>query len=408
MFSGVISKAINQAERYQRNLALLLININPLSLDISLDLNQKIFEHAQFILQTKLRSSDTLLPRDHRSFIVLLTDLAHPKILGQVAEKLIKSLTQSFTINHEEICLTCNIGIATFPKDGKTLEALQIQAQTALDQATRQGLNHYQFPQLQRTIEAQDYTELQTALNQALNAQEFILHYQPQMDLKTRRIISVEALLRWQHPVLGLIDPSYFVASAEESGMMMKIGEWVLRQACLTNKQWQEQGHQPISIAVNLSPTQLLHPQTESLVNKILQETGLDPRYLDLEITEMTIMDDVKKFRSLLDKFKQLGVSLSLDDFGTGHTALQYLKDFPIDHLKIDQSFIKPLPQDPQNAAIVKALITVGHQLGCKIIAEGVETQEQFEYLAAQDCDFGQGYYISRPLPADLLKEWLK
>lgn len=232
---------------------------------------------------------------------------------------------------------------------------------------------------------------------------KLILHYQPKLNLKTLTITGVEALIRWEDPKLGLVNPLAFMATAEETGHIIQIGEWILAEACRTNKQWQSDGYQPISMSVNLSPKQFHHPQTTAMIEKVLQETQLDPRYLDIEITEMTIMDDVKAVNTFLNHLKSLGITLSVDDFGTGHTSVQYLKDFPINTLKIDQSYIKSIPDDQHNMAITSGMIALAHQLGMQVVAEGVETKEQLQFLTREQCDLAQGYLIGRPVPASEL-----
>lgn len=409
-FNEAINRALLQAKRHNRILALLLIDIDHF-LEIKKTHGTTIanlaLEELSKRFNSALRAGDTLAHLETDEFAVLLTDLEHPKLIGPVAEKLLKASSLPFKINSHEIQLTTSIGIGVFPEDGQTLEDLQKHAADTLYQAKHQGGNSYQFSLPQRTLEAHDYIKLQAALRQALKNNEFILHYQPKLDLKTWTICGVEALIRWEHPTLGLIDPIKFIPSAEETGLIIQIGEWALREACRINKQWQNEGYQAISISVNLSPKQFYHPHLRKTVAQILMETELDPRYLELEITEMTVMDDIPKVNDLLMGLKSLGLTLSIDDFGTGHTSISYLKDFPINTVKIDQSFVKTLPHDNKNAAITTAIIILAHQFQMTIVAEGVETMEQLQFLGGQHCDQVQGYFISRPLPASKISAQL-
>jgi diguanylate cyclase (GGDEF)-like protein len=402
-FNEGINRALMHARRHSTLLALLLLDIDhfhEIKKKYGITISNLLLEELGRRLSAVLRADDTLAHLETDEFAVLLTDVEHPKLIGPVAEKLLKASSVPFKINSQEIQLTISIGVGIFPEDGETLEDLQKHAAATLYQAKHQGGNLYQFSLPQRMLEAQDYIKLQDALRHALKNNEFLLHYQPKLDLKTWAIRGVEALIRWKHPELGLIDPVKFIPSAEETGLIIQIGEWTLREACRMNKEWQNEGYQGISMAVNLSPKQFYHPELKASVEKALRESSLDPLYLELEITEMTIMDDIPKVNALLHQLKDLGLALSIDDFGTGHTSLSYLKDFPINAVKIDQSFIKSLPEDSKNAAITTALIILAHQLDIKVIAEGVETMEQLQFLSSQNCDQVQGYFVSRPVPA--------
>jgi len=402
-FNEATNKALLQAGRNNTMLALLLIDMDhfqELKQAHGPTVTHGLLEELSKRFRALLRASDTLAHLENDEFALLLTDLEQTKLIGLVAEKLLKACAEPFKLNSEEVLLTASIGISTFPNDGQTLEELQKKVADALYQAKKQGGNNYQFTLPQMTLEAHHFMKLQAALREALNNNEFRMYYQPKLDLKTWGLSGVEALIRWEHPTYGLIDPLKFIPSAEETGLILQIGEWTLREACRASMAWQNKGYQPISVAVNLSPKQLYQPELIKIVKAVLNESALDPRYLDLEIAEMTVMDDTEKVNHILHGLKNLGVTLSVDDFGIGHTSISYLRDFPINTVKIDQSFIKSLPLDPKNAAITTAIITLAHQLGIKVVAEGVETMEQVKFLADQHCDQVQGYFISRPLPA--------
>ncbi len=247
-------------------------------------------------------------------------------------------------------------------------------------------------------LEAHEDIQLETALRKAINNHEFVLYYQPKINLQNGTISAVEALIRWESPELGMISPSIFIPLAEETGLIMQIGEWALREACKANKSWQNLGYRPISVAVNLSPKQFRHQDLSQLIATVLSETGLEAKYLELEITETAVMDNVEAAVSKLHEIHKMGVSIAVDDFGTGYTSISYLKQFPINVIKIDQSFVKGIPQNQDDVAITSAVIALAHNLGIKVVAEGVETAEQLQCLADHQCDWVQGYFLSKPL----------
>lgn len=241
----------------------------------------------------------------------------------------------------------------------------------------------------------------QEDLSQAFHKHEFLLYYQPQWDIKEKKIKGVEALIRWNHPRQGIINPAPYFEHAQEESWIVPLGEWILEESCRTNKLWQTQGYQPIAMSVNLFPQHFYHPHLFKWIEQVLERTQLDPHYLDLEITELTIMDDIPRINKILNRIKGKGIRIAIDDFGTGYTSIRYLKDFPINILKIDQSFIQVLPQDQRYAEVVTHIIGVAHQFDIIVIAEGIETWPQLEFLIQQQCDMAQGYFISEPLPAD-------
>ncbi|TAK74780.1 MAG: GGDEF domain-containing protein, partial [Gammaproteobacteria bacterium] len=273
-------------------------------------------------------------------------------------------------------------------------------ADMAMYKAKHSGGGTYQYYTQEMNVTAREHIKLEAELRKAIQNKEFVLHYQPQLDLKTGTIGRVEALIRWEHPELGMISPAKFIPLAEETGLIMPIGEWALYEACRTSKKWQEEGYDPITVAVNISPKQFRHQDVAQIVQDVLKETGLNAKCLEIEITETAVMDDVQLAISRLNSISAMGVQISVDDFGTGYTSISYLKQFPVSVLKIDQHFIKGIPNNQNDVAITSAVIALAHNLGLEVVAEGVETAEQMQYLADHKCDLIQGYFLSRPLPA--------
>jgi EAL domain-containing protein (putative c-di-GMP-specific phosphodiesterase class I) len=294
-----------------------------------------------------------------------------------------------------------SLGIALAPYDGEDADTLLKNADAAMYRAKQQGRNNYQLYTPAIGTKVLERLVLETNLYKALEREEFVLHYQPQLDLKTGEIVGMEALIRWECAELGIIPPQQFIPLAEETGLICPIGEWVLRTACAQNRAWQSCGLPPLRIAVNLSARQFQQPNLLRTINQILKETKLEPEYLELEITESIAMQDVKFTISVLQTLQNMGIQVAIDDFGTGYSSLSSLKHFPLDKLKIDKSFIRDLLMDYHDAAIIRAVIALGHGLNLKVIAEGVETAEQLEFLRSVECDGIQGYLFSRPLAVE-------
>jgi len=401
-FNEILNKAINHAKRRNKLLALLLIDLNLASHStLNKELNDKIITEMGKCFAGVLRSEDIISKSIGNEFMVLLNDIGKSKFASSVAEKLLQACAKPIKVDAHSFLLKASIGICIFPHDGNSLEDLLKNVDTALYKAKCVDQPAYQFYTHEMNIEAREYIRLETDLRQALARNELVLYYQPKLHLTQGHIIGVEALLRWEHPEYGIINPEKFISVAEETGMIMPIGEWALREACQMNKHWQDQGYEHLSVALNLSPKQFFHAELAPLVSKILTETKLDPSYLELEITEKTVMDNTLLTANVLNQLKSLGVQLSIDHFGTGYTSISHLKQFPISILKIDQTFIKGIPNNVDDVAIINAFIALAHNLGLTVIAEGVETAEQVQYLANQHCDMVQGYYLSYPLPAD-------
>ena len=355
-----------------------------------------------------LRSGDIIARLGVDEFVVLLNDIGHPKFVSSIEYKMLQTQSIPHLISGEKVYVTSSIGICIFPDDGSSLEELQKKADVALYKAKCAGGGVYQYFSNEMTLEANKHVRLDKALHEAIDNEEFVLHYQPKLHLRTGKVTGVEALIRWNNPDIGLINPSQFIPEAEELGLIMKIGEWALYEACRANKAWQDQGFSSISVAVNLSPQQFRSPDLVHMIENVLQDTHLHPTLLELEITENSIIEDVNLAAEKLNKIKALGVKICIDDFGTGYTSINFLKKFPIDVLKVDQSFVKGIPDNQNDIAITSAIIALGHNLGIQIVAEGVETSEQLDFLTDHQCDLIQGYYFSRPLPESKLILQLK
>ena len=334
-------------------------------------------------------------------FALLLTQLNRAEDAAKIAQNIKEALSPSFNFDNHELFVTTSIGISLFPNDAKDTVTLLKNAGTALNRAKEQDGNNYEFYTSGRTTRALRQLVLENNLRPALERGEFILHYQPQVNIQTFQMVSMEALIRWQHPGLGLLPPAEFIRVAEDSGLIVALGDWVLREACMQSKAWQDAGFDSLRVAVNLSARQFQQPKLVETVAEVLKQSGLDPRFLELELTEGSVMKDPDLAIGKLHELKAMGIKISIDDFGTGYSSLSYLKRFPIDTLKIDQSFVSDINTDPDDAAIVAAIITLAHTLKLTVIAEGVETKVQLDHLRRLDCDDAQGFLFCKPLSVE-------
>lgn len=348
-----------------------------------------------------LKPSDTIARWGGDEFTLILPQIQSAHDAAKIAKRIIRNLKAPFDCNGQELHITTSIGIALAPYDGENAETLLKNADTAMYRAKQQGKNNFQLYAPDMNTQALDQLVLANDLYKALNRGEFLLHYQPQIDLKSGQIVAMEALVRWQHRERGLVPPSQFIPLAEETGQISAIGEWVLQTACAQNRAWQKAGLPPIRVAVNLSARQFQQQNLVQLIDRVLSETGLAAQYLELEITESIAMQDVNVTISVLEKLQAMGVYISIDDFGTGYSSLATLKRFPLHTLKIDREFVKDLTTDAKDAALIQAIVALGHGLNLAVTAEGVETAEQQEFLASVGCDAMQGYWFSKPLPAE-------
>lgn len=403
MFGQRLDHALAQARRNDQPFSVLFLDLDRfknINDTFGHDAGDGVLREVAERLRGCLRESDTVGRFGGDEFLVLLEAMPQPTHSAVVAQKLLAAIARPFTIDAQDFQLTASIGISTYPADGEDAQSLLKNADTAMYRAKEQGKNNYQFYSAQMNVHTRERMALESGLRAALERNEFVLHYQPKIDLGSRRIVGMEALVRWQHPINGLIAPAQFIPVAEETGLIVPIGEWVLRTACAQSKSWREQGLPPLRIAVNLSPRQFADEHLLQDVERMLSETGMDSAALELEVTEGMVMQNPERAAMLLGKLRTAGVIVAIDDFGTGYSSLSYLKRFPIDSLKIDRSFIKDLPLDTEDAAITQAIIVMAHSLGLKVIAEGVETEDQAGFLRAHGCDEAQGYYFSKPVPA--------
>jgi diguanylate cyclase (GGDEF)-like protein len=359
-------------------------------------------------LRDSLRSGDTVARWGGDEFTILLPEVTSQEQIKQVAQKILTSLTNAFEIKGHELYISASLGIALFNDNSPDAETLIQHADAALYHAKDAGRNNYQFYTPALSTKTPAFLTLEKSLRYALEREEFMLYYQPRINIITREITGVEALLRWQHPEMGLVAPNIFIPLAEESGLIVPIGEWVIRTACKQNKAWQEAGFRPMTMAVNLSLKQFRQANLVDILINTLQETGLDPQFLELEITESTAIEDLEFTRTVLQNLNQMGLYISIDDFGTGHSSLSRLQLLPLHHLKIDKSFIQDLATDEKVAHIVKAIVVLGQSLGLKITAEGVEKQEELDFLTSINCEDVQGYFFYRPMAADKITEILR
>jgi EAL domain-containing protein (putative c-di-GMP-specific phosphodiesterase class I) len=341
-------------------------------------------------------------------FTVLLTHLEKAEDAACIAKRIIDAVSMPFLLGNEEVVVTPSIGISVFPYDGDSVEELVKNADTAMFHAKATGKNNYQFYTDSMSATAFERLSMENAMRRGLGNNEFELYYQPKIELAGNRAIGLEALVRWHHPEMGLVLPSDFIPLAEETGLIVALGEWVLQTVCAQLKNWHAAGLEPLRVAVNLSACQFRQSMLRQQVRRILDETGVAPEWLELELTESVIMDDIQTSSTILRELKNMGVGISMDDFGTGYSSLSLLKRLPLDTLKIDRSFVRDITTDADDAAIVDAVISLAHSLRLRVIAEGVETIEQLEFLNSRGCDEVQGYLYSRPLPVTGIEAWLR
>jgi len=364
------------------------------------DIGDKTLQSVAARLSSCVRNSDTVSRQGGDEFVVLLSEISHPEDASVMAKKILNALTLSHSLGDTSLHITLSIGLSTYPEDGADAETLLKNADTAMYQAKKNGRNNYQFYTKEMNIRAIERQNVEADLGFALEREEFVLHYQPKINLATGQITGVEALVRWVHPNRGLVPPGEFIPIAEECGLIMPIGRWVLREACRQVKEWEGSGLQVVPVSVNISSLEFRSGDFVESLSAILKGTRLDPNYVELELTETVLMRRVESANAVLRALKCTGVRLAVDDFGTGYSSLSYLKRFPIDTLKIDQSFVRDISTDPDDAAIVTAIITMARSLKKRVVAEGVETEEQLRFLQAHGCEEAQGYYFSEPLNA--------
>ncbi|TMH75890.1 MAG: EAL domain-containing protein [Betaproteobacteria bacterium] len=411
LFNERLRHALHQGTRYTRGIAVMFIDMDRFKVvndSLGHSAGDRLLQDSAKRLAECLRESDTVARLGGDEFVVMIENFTAPKDAIAVAQKALASLAKPFFVDGQEFLMSASIGISTFPDDGKDAETLLKNADIAMYRAKDQGRNNYQFYSAQMNKHTFERLAMESSLRRAVERSEFQLHYQPKLDLRTGAIAGVEALVRWQHPDWGMVSPAQFIPLAEETGLIVQIGEWVLRAACEQNKRWRDQGIPPLRVAVNLSARQFAQKTLLSDIAKTIAQSGLTPDCIELEITESLVMTNPEHATETLHKLKTMGISLSIDDFGTGYSSLAYLKRFPIDCIKIDRSFIKDIPTEADDMAITRGVIALGHSLRLKVVAEGVETVEQQDFLRSNDCDEMQGYLFSKPLPAEEVTALLK
>lgn len=411
LFIDHLGQAMSVASRRQQRVGVMLLD-----LDHFKNVNDTLGHGSGDILlhdvasrlKTCFRDGDTLSRFGGDEFAVILADMSRSEDAAQIALKILKTFELPFVLDGHEIFVGVSVGITVYPSDGQTSGDLMRNVDAAMYHAKEKGRGSFQFYSSELTERAQRRMDMESGLRRALERGEFVLHYQPQIDLNTGCIVGLEALVRWDRPGIGMVSPVDFIPVAEESGLIVPIGEWILRTACTQAKMWQDLGFPQMTMAVNISSRQFSGGHLVELVKSVLQETELAAKYLELEITESLLMDEADvKVLSSLEEFKQMGITMAIDDFGTGYSSLSYLKRFPIDKLKIDKSFVRGLPDNAEDTSLVQAIIAIARSLQLTVIAEGVETEEQKSHLRNLDCDQMQGYLFSRPLSSDRISELL-
>ena len=404
MFGQRLEHALGQAARHGRRLAVLFIDLDRFKIindTLGHDVGDAVLREAARRLTDSLRASDTVARLGGDEFVVLLEELSDPMYVTAVAHKLTAAIAEPVVLGGREYRVTASIGASTYPDDSVDAQSLLKNADIAMYRAKESGRNTFQFYSAQLNLHTVERLTLESGLRRALERDELLLRFQPQVELRSGRITGVEALVRWQHPEHGLLTPGRFIAIAEETGLIVPIGNWVLQAACKAHRDWELRGLPPVRISVNLSARQFVHESLIRDIRGLMGGDGFGLGCLELEITESMVMRDPDRVVALLRDLRQMSVRVAIDDFGTGQSSLAYLKHFPVDTLKIDRSFIAGIPGDLGDAAITQAVIAMAHNLGMTVIAEGVETRAQRDFLAAQGCDEYQGYFFAEPLPAE-------
>jgi diguanylate cyclase (GGDEF)-like protein len=404
LFSDRLTQAISLAMRQDKQLAVMFVDLDQfkkINDSLGHGVGDKLLQSVAERLVNSVRRTDTVSRLGGDEFVVLLSQVEREEDAGVSARKILRELAAPHTIDDKNLDISVSIGVSTYPSDGPDAENLMDKADTAMYEAKKRGRNNYQFFRRDMQVRLADRQLLEADLRYALWRNEFLLHYQPKFNLQTGQITGMEALIRWAHPQRGLVPPAQFIPIAEECGLILPIGRWVLLEACRQARAWNDSGLGIVPMAVNVSAAEFGNKDFLSGVRAVLIATGVEPANLELELTESVLMQDAESTVRTLGALKAMGVTLAIDDFGTGYSSFTYLRRFPVDALKLDQSFVQEITEDPGDATIVSAMISIGKSLNQRVIAEGVETRAQLKFLQSHGCGEGQGYYFSHPVAAE-------
>jgi len=411
LFSKLLAQSINNAKRYNHKLAVLFLDLDrfkQINDTLGHDAGDELLKEVATRLRSCLRESDTVARLGGDEFVAILPELQDEGYSASVAKKILAVVAEPFMLAGQEYRVTVSVGISTFPHDGEDEQTLTKTADIAMYQAKQEGKNNFQFYSDKLNANSLERLALESGLRHALDNNEFELHYQAKRDSRNGQITGMEALLRWNHKDLGTVAPMKFIPVAEESGLIISIGRWVLRTACAQNVAWQKQGLPRLSISVNMTARQFFDDNLLRDLSKILKETKMDPSLLELEITESLLMRDIEKTLHILNELKNMGVLIAIDDFGTGYSSLTTLQQFPLNTIKIDRSFIKNVAKSPGDKALTEAIIAMGRALSLTVVAQGVETKAQADFLRKKSCDEFQGFYFYKPVPAEEIPQMLR
>ena len=406
-----MKQAIALAPRHQKQIALLFLDLDGfkhINDSLGHSIGDKLLQSTAKRLEGCVRAADTVSRQGGDEFVVLLSEVEHPEDVALTARRMLKAVAEPQSIELHDLHITTSIGLSVYPDDGLDAETLIKNADTAMYQAKENGRQSYQFFKPAMNARAVERQSIEENLRRALERKEFALHYQPKVNLKTGQIVGAEALIRWTHPTRGAISPAQFIPVAEDCGLILPISQWVFREACKQTRAWADANLPPITMAVNISAMEFRQDSFLEDILGLLAETGLDPRFLELELTEGILMKRAESAVSVLESLRSHGVEIAVDDFGTGYSSLSYLRKFPIDAIKIDQSFVRQITMTPDDTTIVSAIISMGRSMKLRVIAEGVETEKELAFLKAHHCDEAQGYYFSRPVPAQQFAKLLE
>ena len=407
LFMDRMDQAISRAFRANEKFTLLFIDIDHFKVindSMGHEAGDQLLTSVTQRLQHALRRSDTIARLGGDEFTVILENISELDDVMAVTQNLLDSLSGPLQIGEREVQVGASIGIAIFPEDGTNFGTLLKHADTAMYRAKEQGRNKFEFYKAEMSSAAMYRLELENSLRKAIDKGEFVVYYQPKYELKTRTCWGMEALVRWQHPEEGLISPDDFIPLAEETGIIVKLGRWVIETACEQFSEWKKQGYKIHNLAINISARQFSEQNLPRLFETVLKENGLDARDIEIELTENTLVENHDKAKAILNELHEMGLRIALDDFGTGYASMAYLKDFPIDTVKIDRSFITDIPNNVEDMAIVRAISSLTKALDLCLIAEGAENDTQIEFLKDIGCEQGQGFYWSKPVPAEVFE----